>query len=194
LRQLVEERGVLLSEYPPAQPPARWTFPERNRIIAGMCQTVVVVEAGPHSGSLHTARFANEAGRDVWVLPNRPGTPNSAGVLGLLRDGATPMFDIDDFVSQLVCDLRVTHPLPSPDISPELLSVLLALAQDETGRPSELCQTLQRPALQVASQLAELEILGLVQRRFDGTWALLAWHLIEQKLQLCRDRSLTDAA
>jgi DNA processing protein len=189
LRRHMEEHGIVLSEYPPPRPPTRYTFPERNRIIAGMCQTVVVVEAGQRSGSLHTARFANEAGRDVWVVPNRPGTPNSAGVLALLRDGACPMFDIDEFVGQLVGELRITHPRePRQEVATEHWPLLTALAQDEHGRPSELCARLGMKAGELAEKLAELEILGLVERRFNGTWALLAFDLVQQQLELCRER------
>lgn len=184
LARRLQEHGLLLSEYPPNHPPSRWTFPERNRIIAGLCHAVVVVEAGPRSGSLHTARFANEAGRDVWVVPNRPGTPNSGGVLALLRDGAIPMFAIEEFVGQIVADLRITSPAPEPSQFPQsLLPLLLALARDEDCSSSHLCQHLACSPQRLARELAELEILGIVQRRFDGGWAVRRWDLVEQVLQ-----------
>lgn len=198
LRQKMEEHGVLLTEYPPDSPPSRWTFPERNRIIAGLCQAVVVVEAGPRSGSLHTARFANEGGRDVWVVPNRPGTPNSAGVLSLLRDGASPMFEIDEFVRQLQDDLRRTHPLQAADSPPSqlpkaLVPLLRALASDEEATPTALCQTLGCSPPSLAEGLAQLEILGFLQRRFNGSWAL-RWDLIQQEPELCREGNSQNAA
>lgn len=190
LRAQMEEHGVLLSEYPPGHPPARWTFPARNRIIAGLCQVVVVVEASQRSGSLHTARFANEAGRDVWVVPNRPGTPNSAGVLSLLRDGAIPMFNIDEFVCQLTDELSLTHPGPAREpLAAPLSTLLVELAKLETGQPSELCQKLRRTPAEVAGGLAELELLGIVRRRLDGTWDLLRWDLVEEELQAVRERA-----
>ncbi len=172
LRQLLEDKGVVVSEYEPEHPPERWTFPARNRIIAGLCQTVVIVEAGPRSGSLHTARFANESGRDVWVVPNRPGTPNSAGVLSLLKDGARPMFDIDEFVEELVEELRVTHPEPPLQVPSHLVTLLHAVAQESAVPPTALCRTLGWSPLQVSSALSELELLGLVERRFDGNWEI----------------------
>ena len=172
LRTYLEEHGCVVSEYPPDHPPSRWTFPERNRIIAGMCQTVVVVEAGARSGSLHTARFANEAGRDVWIVPNRPGTPNSGGVLALLKDGARPMFDIDEFVSELVEELRWTHPVEPPLVPDHLRELLRAVACEPAVSPSELCRTLSWPALKVSSGLTELELLGVVGRRLNGEWEL----------------------
>lgn len=193
LRQLLEEHGILLSEFPPAAPPSRWTFPQRNRIIAGMCQAVVVVEAGPRSGSLHTARFANEAGRDVWVVPNRPGTPNSAGVLALLQDGASPMLEIEDFVDRLRADLDRTYPFPTPAATPptglarELVPLLLALAQDESATPSQLCQLLDCSPSALAEGMAQLEILGVLRRQLHGGWDLCRWDLVEQELQFCRE-------
>lgn len=192
----IQERGVLLTEYPPAHPPTRFTFPERNRIIAGLCQTVVVVEASQRSGSLHTARFAIENGRDVWVVPQRPGTPNSAGVLGLLRDGANPMFDIDEFVAQLVEELQVTYPFqsPLPLLSPELSPLLTALAQDEEASHSWLCQSLGLSPRELASRLGQLELTGVVERRFDGGWSVLRWDLVEQTSGLCRERPREEAA
>ncbi len=196
LRARMDERGVVLSEYPPGHPPSRFTFPERNRIIAGLCQTVVVVEASQRSGSLHTARFAIEAGRDVWVVPNRPGTPNSAGVLGLLRDGANPMFDIGEFVGQLVEELRITHPSSesSQELTPLQRALLTALAQDDDAPVSWLCQQLGLSPRQIASGLGQLEMLGMIARRFDGGWEVLRWDLLEQSAGLCRERPRSQAA
>lgn len=195
LRREIRKYGILLSEYPPDHPPTRWTFPARNRIIAGLCQTTVVVEAGPRSGSLHTARFANEAGRDVWVVPNRPGSPNSAGVLSLLRDGAIPMFDIEEFVAQLIDELKVTHPSDAPrlELSPELSAALKALVLEQTGEPSSLCRSLECSAMEAACRLAELEVLGLVKRSCDGTWEPCRWDLFSEELEPLRSLSLPDA-
>lgn len=172
LRQLLEDKGVVVSEYEPGHPPERWTFPARNRIIAGLCQTVVIVEAGPRSGSLHTARFANESGRDVWVVPNRPGTPNSAGVLSLLKDGARPMFDIDEFVEELVKELRITHPVAPLQVPTHLVALLHAVAQEPAVTPTALCRAFGWSPPQVSASLTELELLGLVGRRFDGSWEI----------------------
>ena len=117
-------------------------------------------------------RFANEAGRDVWIVPNRPGTPNSGGVLALLKDGARPMFDIDEFVSELVEELRWTHPVEPPPVPDRLRELLRAVACEPAVSPSELCRTLSWPALKVSSGLTELELLGVVGRRLNGEWEL----------------------
>lgn len=84
----MEQQGCLISEYPPGTPPNKWNFPRRNRIISGMSNGTVVVEAPQISGALITARRALEQGRDVFVVPGNIDAPTCAGSNALLRDGA----------------------------------------------------------------------------------------------------------
>ncbi len=84
----LRERGALVTEFPPEQPPKRWTFPKRNRIIAALAAGVVVVQAPRESGALITADQALELGREVFAVPGPVGVPASEGAHGLLRSGA----------------------------------------------------------------------------------------------------------
>lgn len=84
----VEQFGCILSEFPPGYPPGKWTFPKRNRIISGLSNGVLVVEAPEKSGALITARLAAEQGRDVFVVPGNIDQPSFVGSNRLLRDGA----------------------------------------------------------------------------------------------------------
>ena len=84
----VEAYGCILSEYAPGTQPAKWTFPRRNRIISGLSNGVLVIEAPEKSGSLITAGYALEQGRDVFVVPGNIDQPGFAGSNRLLRDGA----------------------------------------------------------------------------------------------------------
>ena len=84
----VENYGCILSEFPPGTPPAKWTFPKRNRIISGLSCGVLVVEAPEKSGALITARLAADQGRDVFAVPGNIDIPTFEGSNRLLRDGA----------------------------------------------------------------------------------------------------------
>src|ERR671913_1114854 len=106
LFQSVRRHGALISEYYLGEAPLAWRFPARNRIIAGLAATVVVVEAPEHSGALITARHALDAGRDVWAVPGPPGVRECRGSNGLLADGAGVLWDIPEFVDAMAREHR----------------------------------------------------------------------------------------
>ena len=84
----IEKHGLLLSEYPPLTPPSRGSFPMRNRIISGMCQATLVVEAGEKSGALITAKEAILQGRQVYAIPGNIDAATAQGTNTLIKDGA----------------------------------------------------------------------------------------------------------
>ncbi len=92
----ISERGVVLSEMPPGTGAWRWTFPARNRILASMAGMTVVVEAALRSGSLITARVADELGRDLGAVPGQVSSRASAGTNQLLADGAQLIREASD--------------------------------------------------------------------------------------------------
>jgi DNA processing protein len=96
LQEKIATQGLLLSEQPPGTEPRARHFPYRNRIIAGLSRGTIVVEAAPRSGSLITARLANEAGRQVMAVPGSPLDPRSRGCNSLIREGATLIQSADD--------------------------------------------------------------------------------------------------
>ncbi|MCD7755715.1 MAG: DNA-processing protein DprA [Firmicutes bacterium] len=95
-----EQNGCLLTEFPPGTPPMRWNFPKRNRVISGLSNGVLVVEAPQKSGSLITARQAADQGRDVFVVPGNIDVPTFAGSNGLLREGAIAVSSGWDILSE----------------------------------------------------------------------------------------------
>lgn len=101
VRNAVATRGAVISEYPPDKQPSKVTFPMRNRIISGLSQGVVVVEAGRRSGSLITVTAALDQGRDVFAVPGAVGSSNSDGTNQLIKDGATPITCADDILGTL---------------------------------------------------------------------------------------------
>ena len=103
LYRKMEQQGCLISEYPPGTPPNRWNFPRRNRIISGLSNGVLVVEAPQKSGALITARQALEQGRDVFVVPGNIGVASCEGSNALLKDGAAVVTSGWDVVGEYAC-------------------------------------------------------------------------------------------
>ena len=98
---LVSLGGGLVSEYPPGTRPDGWRFPLRNRIIAGLCRAVIVVEAAVTGGALITATLAMEYGISVFAVPGDVDRETSVGTNLLIRDGAHPVLDPDDLIEEL---------------------------------------------------------------------------------------------
>ncbi len=95
---LIAERGMVISEYPPGTPPYGRNFPIRNRIISGLADAVVVVEAGANSGALITAQIACDQGRKVYAVPGNVGAPNSIGTNRIIRDGCKAVTCTEDII------------------------------------------------------------------------------------------------
>ena len=91
LQRAIAKKGLLLSEYLPDTPPKPFRFPERNRILAGICKNVIVTEAKEHSGSLITANLALQENRNVYAIPGQINSPLSVGTNQLISAGATPI-------------------------------------------------------------------------------------------------------
>ena len=101
LYDAVSEQGAVLSEMPPGTRPQARHFPRRNRLISGLALGVVVIEAAARSGSLITARFALEQGREVFAVPGSPMDPRCRGSNGLIRQGATLVQDAGDIIEAI---------------------------------------------------------------------------------------------
>lgn len=164
LRHRIRAKGTLVSEYWPGTTPAPWRFPARNRIVAGMADGVVVVEAGERSGALITADFALEQGRPVLAVPGAPGAVASVGCNALLRAGAAMCESSADVVAELPggawrAERRRTQAVPDG-----LDGRIYELLCREPLRIEELAIRASGDAAAIAGALARLEVGGLVFR------------------------------
>jgi DNA processing protein len=165
LARRICERGLVVSEYEPGIEPAPWRFPARNRIIAGLCQATVVVEARERSGALITADFALEEGRDVLAVPGEITSALSGGTNALLRLGAVPVTCARDILEVFGFSPMVRKEAAVGPAAQELLSRLRdgALTVDELVRSAGI-----DPA-RVSAALVELELANLIALE-DGVY------------------------
>lgn len=111
LYNTIKQSGLILSEMPPGQQPLRQYFPSRNRLIAGLSDCTLIMEAGSCSGTLHTASFAANQGKEIFVLPNNIYYENALGGLKLLEDGCNVLVSSEsvvDSISQALMYKRMT--------------------------------------------------------------------------------------
>ena len=125
----MEQFGCLMSEYPPGTPPYKWNFPRRNRIISGMSNGVLVVEAPQKSGALITARAALEQGRDVFAVPGNIDVDTCVGSNALLREGAVAVSHGWDILSEYVPEYGDALTLRSIQLPAEEAKSTLNVAQ-----------------------------------------------------------------
>ena len=184
LYRRIEERGAIVTEFPFGRRADRQSFAMRNRIVAGMCAGVIVVETDVAGGSMITARFAGEQGRLVFAVPGRIDQPTSAGCHQLIRDGATLLTSVDDVLNEFSY-LDGLRPAPIPakpggegagstrdaaGLKPDEAQVWACFNGGELLTPDSIAQQTGMPAAEVAVALMMLELKRLVAKRADGTY------------------------
>ena len=172
LHERVRETGIVLSELPPGTQPYRWSFPARNRIMAGLARMTVVVEAADPSGSLITTEFARDLGRCVAAVPGRVTSRFAAGTNGLLKDGAVPITGTEDVLDELfgVGARELPNEAAAVDVprDPVLARVLEAAEGRESV--SAIAQAARLPTGETRAAIARLEAQGFLVRRSLEGW------------------------
>ena len=166
LYQRIAEQGAVITQFPFGRKGDKQSFPIRNRIVAGMTQGTVVVEANRASGALITANFAAEYGRTVYAVPGRVDSPRSAGCHDLIKDGARLCESAEDVLAEFA-HLQAIEPeepeIPMPTLSHPEQQIFHVLTHEEMQQDEIICRS-ELPAAQVSVILLQLEMKKLVQQ------------------------------
>lgn len=168
---IVQNGGAILSEYEPGVRPHKAFFVARNRIVSGLADALIVVEAAAKSGTLHTAGFAAEQGREVYAVPGNITSPLSVGCNQLIKQGATPITSLDGFLHDFANDYTPQQPQLALGDTPQEEAILALMRQGE--RDAEILQ--QKSGLTVADfnqTLTMLEIKGIIRALGANQWSL----------------------
>jgi DNA processing protein len=170
MEEVVRKGGCLISEYEEDFKATQWTFPMRNRLMAGISKAILIIEAEEKSGTMITARLATEYNKDVLVIPGNIFSPNSKGTNKLLRLGATPITSSEELLEALGFEKQEKQQTLFEDLSPEEKKVL-----DILREPIErdlLIKAMKIPTSEANAILSIMEIkdlikeeLGLISRK-----------------------------
>lgn len=170
MEKILENGGCLISELPPKTPGAKYTFPQRNRIISGLSLGVLVVEAREKSGAIITAEYAFSQKRKVFAIPGSIFSQTSRGCHYLLKKGAKLVESTEDILRELGIEKKVKEKLIEGESIEE--SLILEVLKEGASDTEKIIETTKLPAAKVASTLAILEIKGKVKNLGGNIYAI----------------------
>lgn len=164
-REIIKNEGLVLSEYPPTASPRQFTFLHRNRIIAGLSHATVIVEAGEGSGTLGTARYVLDYGRELCVVPGDIFSREGKGIAQLLKSGARPVMSATDILELYGKEAvkLATEPL-RPALTGSLATVYSFISQKPCSE-IELQRVTAHTTAELASVLSILELDGYIAQK-----------------------------
>ncbi len=170
-KEILAARGALVSEYEEGMPPLVQNFPARNRIVSGLADAVLVIEAAARSGTSITAGFALEQGKTVLAVPGNINSPMSAGTNNLIKTGAFPVTSVTDILNACgLEDLKADKSNIRGDSASEQ-AILDNLAEGPKDG-DELQKLAQIKSSEFSQALTMLEIKGTIQNQGGNTWSL----------------------
>jgi len=163
-QEILANGGLIISENPDGTQPQPWDFVKRNRLIAALARTTVVVEAPIKSGALTTAKYALELGREVYAVPGDALRENTRGSNGLIASGATPLLDAQELISCYFPNQK-----PGRKVDPEHLkphnqeeAAILSALSGGAMHVDDLVAAAKLPAEKIQAALAALELRGVI--------------------------------
>lgn len=165
-KEILASGGSLISEFEPTFRATEWSFPKRNRLMAGISHATMIVEAVEKSGTLITARMALDYNREVFAIPGPINLPNSIGTNELIRQGATPVYDSKHILEffKLGDDVKIkTKELPF-DLSDDEHAILELLGEPRSR--DDIIDEFEAPAHEINILLSAMEIKGFIKEEY----------------------------
>lgn len=169
-QEILDKGGALVSEYPENTIAYKMNFIARNRIVSGLSDAVLITEAAEKSGTLHTADFALQQGKEVLAVPGNITSPTSKGTNNLIKGGATPVTSVDDILQVLGIEKTVQETAPKGDNPQEQLLLELLFSGMQEGE--ELLAASKLEVSQFNQTLTMLEIRGRIRPLGSNRWSL----------------------
>lgn len=169
--EIIASGGALLTEYPPGSPALPHQFLERNRLVSGIADIVLITEAALRSGTMSTATHALEQGKDVFVVPGNITSPMSGGCNNLLKQGAMPATDPRDILELLIPITSTEQASLAFGTTPEEQAVVQLLRQGIRDG-DHLCQQSQLDPTVFSQTLTMLELNGIIKSLGANQWTL----------------------
>ncbi len=154
----LKQNGLILSEMPPGKKVIKQYFPSRNRLIAGLSDVCLIMEAGLYSGTLHTASFAANQGKDVFVLPNNIYAENCLGGLMLLKDGAEVLIRPEQVTERIKENVSYRYSVREKDKAADPIYEVSELLNTRPMSLDDLCRRLSYPYEVITTVLTQLEL------------------------------------
>ncbi len=170
-QSIIEKGGAIISEYEPNTPPMQFRFLERNRLVSGLADGILITEAAARSGTLSTATHALEQGREVFVIPGNITSPLSAGCNRLIRQGATPVLTPDDIIEIIAPKLEQSQIKLALGENP-LQTLIIELLQQGLRDGDELQHLAKVSQGEFATELTLMEIAGTIRSLGGNQWTL----------------------
>lgn len=161
LKEEIERNGLILSEYPPGKTPEKYYFPQRNRIISGLSELTVVVQAGGSSGALITAELAAEQGREVFAVPGNIDSRYNLGNNKLIKEGAVPVTCIQDILDAMGVG-GINREEAEKLLGKTEMEIFTLLENHGEMTIDELCRIMEKTPAYVSSIVTVMEIKGIV--------------------------------
>lgn len=173
----IKKKGLIVSEFPPGKRTSRGVFPSRNRIVAGVSRGILVTEGAVKSGSLITARYASEYGRDVFAVPGPVGSTMSGAPLMLIQNGAKAVGSIRDILSEFEdAGIYPIHQAPTKDLMAKLSNpekqIVLLLTGEGSLHIDEIARRIHLSTSDVLAYISTLEMGGVIKEVGQEVYAV----------------------